>query len=125
MVTNPFPEKQFEYVCVYNNDDDMVFSVAYLLYLTTISVLFPEHILVFSFSLQVATPTDLQGNLGANTISEFLTPAQGYLYEAVLTFLLVFIIHGVSDPLRKDIKGSAPLAIGLAVAACHLSGVSW
>lgn len=75
--------------------------------------------------LMVATPSQFQGNLGATTLHTEVTLAQGFFYEAVLTFLLVFVIHGVCDPRRKDIKGSAPLAIGLAITACHLSGIKY
>lgn len=76
------------------------------------------------FYFQVVTPDDKVGNLGITNISDNLTSLQGLLVEAILTFLLVFVIHGVCDSRRKDIRGSAPLAIGLAITAAHLSGVS-
>nr|BAM83568.1 aquaporin [Anomala cuprea] len=78
-----------------------------------------------SAMLMVATPSDFQGNLGATAPHADLAPAQAFFYEAVLTFLLCFVIHGVCDAKRKDIKGSAPLAIGLAITACHLSGIKY
>lgn len=75
--------------------------------------------------LKVMVPEEWVGNLGSTMISPKLTPVQGLLVEGVLTFVLLFTIHAVCDPHRKDIKGSAPLAIGLAVAACHLSGIQF
>ncbi|XP_050304246.1 aquaporin AQPAe.a isoform X2 [Anthonomus grandis grandis] len=73
--------------------------------------------------LHALLPSDLVGSLGMTTVSKDLTPLTGLLFEFVYTFLLLFVIHAVCDPRRKDIKGSIPLAIGLAIAAVHLSGV--
>jgi aquaporin related protein len=73
--------------------------------------------------LRLMVPESKEGNLGITNLGNELTDVQGFLMEIILTFLLLFVIHGVCDPRRKDIKGSAPLAIGLAVTACHLCGV--
>ncbi|RZC43174.1 aquaporin AQPcic, partial [Asbolus verrucosus] len=75
--------------------------------------------------LRLMVPEEKEGNLGITNLGENVTQLQGFLMEAILTFLLLFIIHAVCDPRRKDIKGSAPLAIGLAVSACHLCGIPY
>nr|CAH7752613.1 unnamed protein product [Callosobruchus chinensis] len=75
--------------------------------------------------LKFIVPEDKVGTLGTTDVSSQLTPIQGVLMEAVLTFLLLFVVHGVCDPKRRDLKSSAGLVIGLAIAAAHLSGVPY
>ncbi|ODM87785.1 Aquaporin [Orchesella cincta] len=61
-----------------------------------------------------------QLELGVNKLASVLNPLQGCLIEAISTFLLVFVIFASTDGGRKDLKGSAALAIGLCVPAVAL-----
>lgn len=66
--------------------------------------------------LESLTPLKYQEAVGVTSLHESLTPAQGFGLEFFTTFSLVIVVLGVTDPHRTDVKGSAPLAIGLTVA---------
>jgi glycerol uptake facilitator-like aquaporin len=74
--------------------------------------------------LQALTPKDVRNSLGMTTISGLVTPLQGFFMEALITFVLVLTVEAVCDDRRTDVKGSAPLAIGLSITTCHLGAVS-
>jgi len=75
--------------------------------------------------LQALTPKGEQGSLGMTTVNELVTPVQAFFMEAVITFVLVLTVEAVCDDRRSDIKGSAPLAIGLSVATCALAAMKY
>ncbi|GFR10113.1 aquaporin AQPAe.a [Trichonephila clavata] len=74
--------------------------------------------------LKSVTPDDLNTTLGMTALHPKVTPVQGTAVEFLITFVLVFTVFGVCDGNRLDVKGSAPLAIGLSITACHLWAVS-
>merc|ERR1712150_106231 len=49
-----------------------------------------------------------------------LSPGQGFLIEFVVTFVLVLTVYAAAADEENEAKGSAPLAIGLAIAIGHL-----
>ncbi|KAG5842142.1 aquaporin-1-like [Anguilla anguilla] len=62
--------------------------------------------------------------LGLNSLNK-ITPSQGVGVELLATFQLVLCVIATTDKRRRDVTGSAPLAIGLSVALGHLTAISF
>jgi len=74
--------------------------------------------------LKAVTPEKVNAEaLGVTKLAPDVDPGLGIGIELIITFVLVLTVFGVTDPRRSDLKGSAPLAIGLAVAAGHLFAI--
>lgn len=69
------------------------------------------------------TPAAARGGLGVNSLGQGVGTAQGFGMEALLTFVLVFVIFATVDESRGS-GNYAPLAIGLTVGWAHFFGVS-
>ena len=77
--------------------------------------------------LQVISPENIQGakGLGNTSLREGLSGGQGVAIEFLITFVLVMVVFGAAadEHNQINVKGSAPLAIGLSITACHLFAV--
>jgi len=77
--------------------------------------------------LRVLLPDEVRGSggLGMTLPSPLVGLGQAVAVEAIITGILVLVVFAVAGDPRNSpsVKGSAPLAIGLTVAACHLFAV--
>ncbi|XP_034558492.1 aquaporin-1-like [Notolabrus celidotus] len=63
------------------------------------------------------------GSIGVNQLNVPL--GQGFIIEFLATLQLVLCVIAVTDKRRRDVTGSAPLAIGLSVGLGHLAAISF
>nr|KAG5685870.1 hypothetical protein BaRGS_003070 [Batillaria attramentaria] len=81
--------------------------------------------IIGGFILKGVTPdTTAFDNLAVTNVNAELTVGQGVGVEIILTFVLVSVIFGTTDPSRPSF-GSPALLIGLTVTVLHLAGVYW
>jgi len=78
-----------------------------------------------AYGVKLAASWDKTNGLGANGLQAGVDVGSGFLVEFVVTFLLVLTVFGCCDPKRQDVKGSVPLAIGLAVGVAHLLSIGY
>ena len=104
----------------------------------TLKSVVPHHVF-FPESAQNSRANDLQLNngtfeeknfakaltpsIGVTLLNEQITPMQGFAVEALITFILILTIFASIDGKRKDLGGSFPLSIGLALVVGVLFGV--
>ena len=78
------------------------------------------------FLFQSFTPTG-QPVPGATLVNEKagVTVGQGFGIELLITFVLVLVVYAAAadENNAMNVKGSAPLAIGLSITTCHLFAV--
>jgi aquaporin related protein len=74
--------------------------------------------------LKALTPIDAQTRLGITTLTG-VTPLQGFGIEFFLGFVLVLVVFGVCDVNRPEVKGLAPVTIGLTIAMGHLAVLNY
>ncbi|XP_070775530.1 aquaporin-1-like [Enoplosus armatus] len=63
-------------------------------------------------------------SLGVNKLNK-VTVGQGFVIEFLATLQLVLCVIAVTDKQRSDVKGSAPLAVGLSVGLGHFAAISF
>ncbi|XP_076384496.1 aquaporin AQPAn.G isoform X1 [Megalopta genalis] len=73
--------------------------------------------------LKALIPVSPDHGLGATSLALTVTKAQGVFMEAIVTFLLVLVVHAMTDPKRTDTRGWAPMAIGLTITVAHMAAV--
>ncbi|GFO38635.1 Aquaporin [Plakobranchus ocellatus] len=63
--------------------------------------------------------------LGSNELRSGVSSAQGFGVELIITFIYVLAYFACHDDKRTDLRGSAPLTLGLAAVACHLFAIPY
>lgn len=75
--------------------------------------------------LYVITPEEARETLCTTSLGPGVQIYQGVIVEAIITFVLILTVLASIDTRRRDLGGSAPLAIGLSVTACHFGFIKY
>ncbi|KAL7875625.1 hypothetical protein AOLI_G00105880 [Acnodon oligacanthus] len=75
--------------------------------------------------LFLVTPSAVRGGLGITAVNPRISVGHALVVELLITFELIFTIFATCDPKRSDLKGSAGLAIGIAVVIGHLFAIPY
>ena len=67
---------------------------------------------------------DRNSGIAVTNLADDVTQAQGLVVEVLLTFVLVVVIYGTTDPSRATF-GNPSVAIGLTVGLAHLAGIQY
>lgn len=75
--------------------------------------------------LSAVLPSDVRGvsGLGITSLNPNITEGQGFGIEFLITMILVLVVFGAAADANNDVRGSAPLAIGLSITTAHLFAV--
>ncbi|CAB4067784.1 AQPN [Lepeophtheirus salmonis] len=81
--------------------------------------------LAAAFILYLISNKSVRGadRIGMTSIDENLNQLQGFAVEFFIVFILVLVVFGAAADENNEVKGSAPLAIGLAITCCHLLAI--
>ena len=83
---------------------------------------------MFFFPPQGLGNEGLRGHsgLGMTTVNPEINVGQAFGVEFFITFVLLMVVFGAAadEHNAPNVKGSAPLAIGLSITTCHLFAVS-
>jgi len=67
-----------------------------------------------------AGETIAEVGVGTTGLNKNISVGQGFGIEYFITFVLVLVVYASAADENNEVKGSAPLAIGLSIATCHL-----
>merc|ERR1719481_501142 len=78
-------------------------------------------------TLAALLPSSVRGvsGLGVTSLNEETSIGQAFGIEFLISLILVLVVYGAAADSNNDVKGSAPLAIGLSITACHLWAIPY
>lgn len=83
--------------------------------------------ILWTFTFNEGSGAALRGTpgLGGTVLHQNLSVVQGFVIEFAISLVLVLVVFGAAadEEASKNVLGSPPLAIGLAITACHLFAV--